>query len=115
MRKSVLHLIIMLLATGTPLACQGQGVYNPVLPGAYGGYGTFYGGFGPFYSGARARYFGKYNTSRAAHNYQRWRNQHRNPYLDTVPRYTHEDYCNEIYNYLQRREFDRNLERFMRR
>jgi hypothetical protein len=48
-------------------------------------------------------------------NYQRWRNLHRNPYLDTVPRYTHEDYCNEIYNYLQMREFDRNLERFMKR
>jgi hypothetical protein len=85
------------------------------LPGAYGGYGTFYGGFGPFYSGARARYFGKYNTSRAAHNYQRWRNQHRSPYLDTVPRYTHEDYYNDVYRNLQMREFDRNLERFMKR
>jgi hypothetical protein len=89
---------------------HGQGVRNPVQ-GVAGG--LPYGGYGVYGNRVlmQANRFSNQAMYRAGVRYF----YPRNPYLYQRSRYRHEDYCNDLYNYLQMREFDRNLERFMER
>ena len=82
-----------------------------VLVGAYGG--LPYGGYGVYGNRVlmQANRFSGLVMSRAGARYY----YPRNPYLYQRSRYTHGDCCNDLYNYLQMREFDRDLERFMKR
>ena len=90
----VLVLMLTLLLSSSSF---GQGVYNPVLRGAYGGMGTW-SGYNPNY---RSAY---YRPAYQRYQYRRWRARYRNPYLDRRISVTFEDWDVAAYNAIRNHE-----------